>query len=99
MLSYFHDHVALRYARSRLVLASAAGERAAPLDGATVEVTDARRLNRDIAHARRLGFGGKLCVHPRQIAAVRAGFAPTDAELRWARQIVAATGASACHIR
>jgi len=27
-------------------------------------------------YAHHLGFGGKLCVHPREIAPVRSGFAP-----------------------
>jgi citrate lyase subunit beta/citryl-CoA lyase len=41
--------------------------------------------------ARRLGFGAKLCIHPRQIAAVHAAFAPSADELAWAERVVAAT--------
>jgi len=44
--------------------------------------------------ARRLGFGAKLCIHPRQVAVVEAAFAPAAEEIAWARRIVeAAQGA------
>jgi citrate lyase subunit beta/citryl-CoA lyase len=78
------------YARSRLVVASAAAGLAPPVDGVTTDLTDDVRLEADVRYARRMGFGGKLCVHPRQIAPVRAGFAPTEAERNWARQVLAA---------
>jgi citrate lyase subunit beta/citryl-CoA lyase len=34
--------------------------------------------------------GGKLCIHPRQIAAARLGFAPAGEEIAWAERILAA---------
>ncbi|WP_410632539.1 HpcH/HpaI aldolase/citrate lyase family protein [Amycolatopsis sp. cmx-4-83] len=78
------------YARSRLVIASAAAGLAPPVDGVTTDLSDEERLSADVRYARRLGFGGKLCVHPRQIALVRAGFEPTEAERAWARRVVTA---------
>ena len=81
------------YARSRLVIASAAAGLAPPVDGVTTDVRDDARLEADVRYARRLGFGGKLCVHPRQVAPVRAGFAPTEAERDWARRVVTAGAA------
>ena len=84
------DEVALGYARSRLVLASTANGIAPPVDGVTTDLGDGTVLEADIRHARRLGFGGKLCIHPKQVAAVRAGFAPTEEELAWARRILRA---------
>ena len=57
---------------------------------ATVALDDAAQLADDITYARRLGFGGKLCIHPSQIAPVHAGFAPSEAELAWASRVVAA---------
>ncbi|MEU0839669.1 CoA ester lyase [Streptomyces sp. NPDC005962] len=82
------DHAALAYARSRLVLASAAAGMGPPLDGVTTAVRDTGALTADIAHARRLGFTGKLCVHPSQLRPVADGFAPSGAELRWARAVL-----------
>lgn len=78
------------YARSRLVIASAAAGLAPPVDGVTTDLRDDERLEADVRYARRMGFGGKLCVHPRQIAPVRAGFATTEAERDWARGVLAA---------
>ena len=85
---------AMLYARSRLVLASAAAGIAPPLDGVTVDLDDPARIAADVAQARGLGFGGKLCIHPRQIAPVHDGLAPTQAELIRARAIVAASEAA-----
>jgi len=48
------------------------------------------RVRADAQRARRLGFGGKLCIHPKQIAPVHEAFAPTEAELDWARRVHAA---------
>ncbi|MEV0600112.1 CoA ester lyase [Streptomyces sp. NPDC050315] len=84
------DHLALAYARSRLVCASAAAGLAPPLDGVTTDLTADGPLPSDVAHARRLGFGGKLCIHPRQLAAVHEGFTPSPAEQKWARRVLAA---------
>ncbi|MFF1357362.1 HpcH/HpaI aldolase/citrate lyase family protein [Streptomyces sp. NPDC058297] len=83
------DTLALAYARSRLVMACAAAGVAPPLDGVTTALDD-DALAQDLQHARRLGFGGKLCIHPKQLPAVTAGFAPTDEELAWARKVLAA---------
>ncbi|WP_413798190.1 HpcH/HpaI aldolase/citrate lyase family protein [Streptomyces iranensis] len=82
------DHTALTFARSRLVLASAAAGIAPPVDGVTTAVRDAEALRTDTAHARRLGFTGKLCVHPAQPRLVAEGFAPSAEELRWARAVL-----------
>ncbi|WP_326773313.1 HpcH/HpaI aldolase/citrate lyase family protein [Streptomyces sp. NBC_01445] len=84
------DTLALAYGRSRLVMACAAAGVAPPLDGVTTALDDADALAQDLQHARRLGFGGKLCIHPKQLPAVSAGFAPTDEELAWARKVLAA---------
>ncbi|MEU9360998.1 CoA ester lyase [Streptomyces sp. NPDC048301] len=84
------DSLVLSHARSRLVLASSAAGIAPPVDGVTTAVRDTEAPAADTAHARRLGFTGKLCVHPAQIAAVASGFAPTDDELRWARTVLGA---------
>mgnify|MGYP005609781403 CR=1 FL=1 len=74
--------------RSQLVLASRLAALAAPIDGVTTSLDDAERIRRDARAARRLGFGAKLCIHPKQIAAVQAAFTPTEAELDWARRVL-----------
>ncbi len=84
----------LLYARSRLVVASRVAGRLAPIDGVTLALEDEAALAADVARARRLGLGGKLCIHPKQVAGVNAGFAPGEDEIRWARRVVEAAGVS-----
>jgi citrate lyase subunit beta/citryl-CoA lyase len=84
----------LLYARSRLVLASRIAGILPPLDGVTVALDDVERLADDIERARRLGFGGKLCVHPKQVETVNRGFMPAETEIAWARRVLAAAEAA-----
>lgn len=84
-----HSREALLLARSELVLASRLGGLPAPIDGVTTAIDDAALISDDARHARELGFGGKLCIHPRQVEAIRAGFAPSEAEIAWARRVLA----------
>lgn len=84
------DHQALAYARSRVVCASAAAGLALPLDGVTTDLTGIGPLAADVAHARRLGFTGKLCIHPRQLDAVHEGFTPSAEEQQGARRVLEA---------
>lgn len=78
----------LLYARSRLVLASRIADILPPLDGVTTALEDPDKLARDVDRARRLGFSGKLCIHPKQIEAVNRGFSPSEAEVSWARRVL-----------
>ena len=84
-----HDQQTLLFARSSLVVSSRAAGLPAPIDGVTVDVHDDEGLLRDAQHALSLGFGGKLCVHPRQVATVNSAFSPTAEEVEWASRIVA----------
>lgn len=90
-----HTATALYHARSQIVLASRLAGIAAPLDGVTTAVRDEDQLRRDCAHAVELGFGGKLLIHPDQIAPARAAFAPDAATVDWALRVLAAEGAGA----
>lgn len=79
---------ALLLARSSLVYSSAAGGLHPPLDGVTDRVGDEDALAADTAYARRLGFDGKLCIHPGQIAGVHRVLRPTTEEIVWATEVV-----------
>ena len=80
--------------RCELVLASRLARIAPPLDGVTTAFDDPAVLQTDVQRAVRLGFGGKLCIHPRQVAPVRAGFAPTAEQRAWARRVLEAAAAA-----
>lgn len=78
------------FARSSLVVDSAAAALRGPIDRVWVDVRDLDGLARDCAVGRSLGFRGKALVHPDQIEPTHVAFAPSADELRRAREIVAA---------
>ncbi len=83
------DEAELAPVRLVLALASRRAARAAPVDGVTPGTQKSAQLQADAARSRRGGFGGKLCIHPAQVASVNAAFAPGAAELAWARRVIA----------
>ncbi|WP_018412168.1 HpcH/HpaI aldolase/citrate lyase family protein [Methyloversatilis thermotolerans] len=76
--------------RVPLVLASRLAGLAAPVDGVCVALDDEARLERETLRARRLGFGAKLCIHPRQLPTVARCLRPDEQALRWAREVLVA---------
>ncbi|WP_238925883.1 HpcH/HpaI aldolase/citrate lyase family protein [Achromobacter xylosoxidans] len=72
-------------ARSLAVLAARA-HGLAVLDGVHLDLDDDAGLAAACKQGRDQGFDGKTLIHPRQIAAANAAFAPTDAELASARR-------------
>ncbi|MBM4186344.1 MAG: CoA ester lyase [Gemmatimonadetes bacterium] len=60
------------------------------IDGPYADFTDDSGLERACRVARGLGYDGKQCIHPRQIAIVNRVFSPTEAEVAWARRVHAA---------
>jgi citrate lyase subunit beta/citryl-CoA lyase len=78
-----------RVARSFcLFAAAAAGVRA--IDTVCVDLDNDAIVASESMEARRDGFTGKMAIHPKHIDAINAAFTPTEAELDWARRIVAA---------
>lgn len=82
------EYEALLFARSKLVLASRIAGILPPIDGVTTTIDDTTRLVLDTFRAKDLGFGGKLCIHPKQVATVNEGFLPTKEEVGWAQRIM-----------
>ena len=71
-------------------------------DAVLVDLEDDALLTADIQRARRFGFGGKMCIHPRQVKAVNEGFLPTKQEIAWAKTVmkavkIAGEGATTLH--
>lgn len=91
------DALTGQVARAQVVLASRAAGLPAPLESPATELRDTDRIEETSRAARALGFGGRLCIHPAQLAPVRAGFAPAADEITWARRIAAA-GESAARV-
>jgi citrate lyase subunit beta/citryl-CoA lyase len=64
------------------------------LDGPYAAYRDSPGLERACRLARALGFDGKQCIHPAQLATVNAVFSPSDEEVRAARAVVEAYDAA-----
>jgi citrate lyase subunit beta/citryl-CoA lyase len=60
------------------------------VDSIPPSIDDEAGIIEDAARARRFGFAGKLCIHPRQLAAVHRGFRPAEAEVEWADALLRA---------
>ena len=86
-----HERDALLVARCEIVLASRLAGALPPWDGVTTAVKDAEAVRGDAAYAASLGFGGKLLIHPAQIAPAAVGFRPSDDDIRWATRVVEAS--------
>lgn len=81
------DEAELLPVRIALVLASRRAGLAAPLDGVTVDTRNPERMARDAERARRMGFGGKLCIHPAQVPVLHAAFDPDEAAVIQAHRV------------
>jgi citrate lyase subunit beta/citryl-CoA lyase len=84
------DDRGLAYASARIALAARCALLPSPIAGVTPAIDDEAQLLADLAFARAFGFGAKLCIHPRQVAVIASAFLPTEAEIDWARRVVAA---------
>jgi citrate lyase subunit beta/citryl-CoA lyase len=85
--------LALDFAATQIAVASRAAGLPSPVAGVTPNI-DATKVSADMLHAKSLGFGAKMCIHPAQLAAVRAALAPTAAELAWAQRVLQAWATS-----
>jgi citrate lyase subunit beta/citryl-CoA lyase len=81
----------LLFFRSQIVLDSRLAGIQAPVDGVTVDFNSPDRVRVDALRARRLGFSGKMCIHPRQVPIVNECFTPTAEEEAWAKRVVEAS--------
>ena len=84
----------LQTARYQIVLASRLAQITPPVDGVTPSTDDLPRITDDAERAKRMGFGAKLCIHPKQVAIVQAAFMPTEEEVHWAQRVIEADKAS-----
>jgi citrate lyase subunit beta/citryl-CoA lyase len=84
------DEAELLPARSAVVLASRAAGIEPPLDTVWADLRDGEGFARSAERAAAMGFQGKMCIHPDQIAVANAAFSPTEQQLVWARRVIAA---------
>ncbi len=84
------DGYELFHVRSQLVLAARAAGLENPIDGPYLGLSDDEGTETSARWARRLGFQGKMVLHPRQLPIVASVFAPSATEIAWAEAVEAA---------
>lgn len=72
---------------SRIVTAARAFDKRA-IDGPFASFRDLDGFRRAAGVARALGFDGKWCIHPGQLAAANDAFSPPESEVAWARTVL-----------
>lgn len=78
-----------RHARSTVLIAAAAFGKFA-LDAVHLDIKDLEGLRTEAEDAAASGFSATACIHPGQLAVVRAGYQPTADAVRWARRVLKA---------
>lgn len=92
--SGIQDETGWRSVQTDMVLASRLAGIEPPIDGTLLSWDDADFVRQNAIQSRRMGFGGRLCIHPRQVAPVNEGMSPTEAEIDWARRVLEAVAKS-----
>ena len=75
------------HARSEIALAGRLA-RVPVLDQVVVRFSDHDRFQREAIEARALGYAGKMCIHPSQVALAHAAFTPAPAEVAAAQAVI-----------
>jgi citrate lyase subunit beta/citryl-CoA lyase len=81
----------VEYALARVAVAARAFG-LQPVDGPFVVLDDDAALRASAARSRALGYDGKWCIHPAQVATCNEVYAPTEEELARARRILDLAG-------
>ena len=82
------------YVRSHLVVVSRAAGLPPPVDSVYPLIDDDAGLRAEAEFVRSLGFGAKSAIHPRQIPILHDVFGPSERDLEWAREVLAAFDAA-----
>ncbi len=78
--------VEIEYARARVANAAMAAG-LVPIDCPEPDYQDLEHFERDIRHARELGYRGKYCIHPAQVEIANRVFSPSREQLAWAVRV------------
>ena len=77
-----------KHVRSQSLLAAKAYGLMA-LDSVYLDIKDLDGLRAETDDAVAVGFDAKVAIHPSQVAVIRAGYAPSDDQIVWARAVLA----------
>lgn len=82
------EELELLYVRQQAVVISAASGLLAPIAPVSVDFTDLAAFRHGTQRLARMGFIGRACIHPAQVAVVNEVFTPTDAEVERAETVI-----------
>lgn len=77
------------HARCQVAIAAKAAG-ITPIDNVFLDIPDIEGLVTETRQGKQLGYEGKACIHPNQVAPVNAVYTPTQEEVTYARELVAA---------
>jgi citrate lyase subunit beta/citryl-CoA lyase len=80
----------LLFARAQLALHSRAAGLEPPIDTVYPHFRDHAGFEARCRRSRELGFQGRTCIHPDQVAIANRVFQPTEEEVAWAEEVIAA---------
>ncbi len=83
------DNQEVAFARSAVALAGRLAG-VTVLDQVVADFRNDERFRREAADARAMGYGGKLCIHPGQVALANEAFVPSAEDVDRARRLLAA---------
>ncbi len=86
-MAWTAGHEGLLWARIAVVNASRAAGLEQPVDTVYARLDDPTGLASEAEQAKRLGFQGKACIHPAQVAVVNPIFTPSEDDVALARRI------------
>lgn len=75
--------------QAEVVLASRINNLEPPVDTVFIHIKEREAFATSCERVRNMGFQGKLCIHPGQIADANAAFTPTAEETAFARKVIA----------
>src|SRR5699024_10903222 len=82
------DRLEIFYAQYKLVVASRAAGIEPPIDTVFPDIENINGLYRESEYAKKLGFQGKLLIHPSQIDVINKVFSPTLTDIEEAKKII-----------
>jgi citrate lyase beta subunit len=77
------------HARCQVAIAAKAAG-ITPIDNVFLDIPDLEGLSAETRQGKQLGYEGKACIHPNQVEPVNAVYTPTQEEVTYARELVAA---------
>ncbi len=74
--------------RSEFVLASRYGELEPPIDTVFIHIKEHTAYLKSCQNVLKLGFQGKMCIHPDQVAVTNKTFTPSNEEVVWSKRVI-----------